>query len=123
MEIKLIHEDQRGKLIAIIIDGKEYLIIKTNEGYARGGDIHKSTQYDVVLEGEILWEENWHGYNTEQLMIKGDMNTVEEGIPHMYTSLTDSIVLEWLEGDFEKKYYKPFRKRIKEIIECKEKES
>jgi hypothetical protein len=33
----------------------------------------------------------------------------------MFEAVEDSIVLEWLEGPFEKEYYKPYR----EIIERK----
>lgn len=113
-----IHEDKRGKISSIILDGKEYIIIETKKGYARGGDYHKSTQHDVVLRGKIFWEEQFDGVaSASKELNEGDSTTVGIGIPHMYTSLTETIVLEWLEGDFEKEYFEPYRTRIMEIME------
>lgn len=115
--MKLLHEDKRGKIFAFTFKDQEYIILETRKGYSRGGDYHKSIQHDVVLKGKIKWEETFPGagYSTIELK-EGESNTVSPGIPHMLTALEDSVVLEWLEGDFEKEYYEPYRKIIKEQL-------
>lgn len=118
MKIQKIHEDSRGAIYRIMVHNKEYVIIETKKGFTRGGDFHKSTQHDIVLKGEILWQETFDGVAEAQATLKeGESTSVAAGIPHMYTSITDTIVLEWLEGSFEKQYYEPYRKIIQEEID------
>jgi len=108
IEVKKIHEDKRGEIWQLMILGKEHIIILTKKGCKRGGDYHKSVQHDVILEGAIK-------FVTPKYTIvlgEGEKIMTPKGIPHYFESLGDSVVLEWLEGKFEKKYYKPFRKLI-----------
>lgn len=117
MKLEKIYKDKRGVIYRLMVDGKEYMVIETKKGYARGGDYHQSIQHDIVLKGQILWEErDEEDNNIGKVMVEGESNIVSPEVPHMYTSLTDSIVLEWLDGSYERKYYDPYRKKIEALM-------
>jgi len=110
ISIELIHEDERGSIHRILSQGKEYLILYTRKGYARGGDHHKSWQHDVVISGRV--EYRWKyptGGEDMRTLGPGESISFPAGLPHMFIALEDSICCEWLEGEFEKTYYKPYR--------------
>lgn len=112
-KLDLVYEDKRGKILRFFYKGNEYVLLETKEGYSRGGDYHKTRQFDVVLKGRIEWIETFDGVaESKTVLEEGNMNIVSPNIPHMFTSLEDSLVLEWLEGSFEKSYYEPYRKII-----------
>ena len=118
-KLELIHEDERGKIWRHELDGKEYVLLETVRGEVRGGDYHQTTQHDFVLKGKILWIEKTcltcppnQGEDTTVLR-EGEEIATKPGIPHMLVSIGGpSLVLEWLDGSFEKKYYRPFRDMI-----------
>jgi len=112
MLLKEIHKDDRGTLWTLTHNNHEYLLMETNKGYSRGGDYHKSIQHDVVLSGVVVFTSIKDGIEKVKPLGVGDKITFEPINPHMVTSITDSLILEWLEGDFEKAYYEPYRKII-----------
>ena len=112
MELKEIHKDDRGTLWTLTHNNKEYLVMETKQGYSRGGDYHKSTQHDVILSGVVVFTFMNNGIEKTKSLGEGEAITLLPGEPHMVTSVTDSLILEWLEGDFEKAYYEPYRKII-----------
>jgi len=116
---ELVHKDHRGKIWRLEIDGKEYIIMETARGELRGGDYHQTAQHDLVLKGKILWIEKTclsceEGKGEDTRVVKeGEEITSKPNVPHMMVSFGGpSLVLEWLEGSFEKQYYKPFRDKI-----------
>lgn len=112
METKMVSNDERGEIYTLQIVGKEYIILKTYKGYRRGGDYHESPQHDVVLEGDVNFYYRENGVEKERRLIEGDNITFPTFMPHYLESNSSSIVLEWLEGDFEKKYDDEFRRRV-----------
>ena len=114
VESRLIHGDVRGEIYLIEIEGREMLLLLTKKGYARGGDLHRSIQHDVVIKGSVEFTFHMNGRDYSLELREGESITFPEGVPHMFTSLDDSIVLEWLEGSFEKTYYPPYRKIVEE---------
>jgi len=107
--IKHIHQDERGEIICFYLNGIEYTLLITKEGFARGGCLHNVTEYAVVLEGKVKYkmpkisekyivgqkepvtvDETW-----QVIIPKGRTITVPPETPHLFISLTDSIVLEW----------------------------
>jgi quercetin dioxygenase-like cupin family protein len=112
MNIKLINEDKRGRIISVELDGKEYLILETKRGHRRGGDYHKSNQYDIVLKGKIRTITP----QKEDILQEGDNIVFISYQPHYFEALEDCYVLEWLSGPFEKKYYKPYRDLVEETM-------
>lgn len=111
--MKQIHEDARGKIHQLQIGDKEFIIMETKKDHSRGGDFHKSIQHDVVLSGRVEFRHIDKDEDITTILKEGQMITFKPNQPHMLTALTDSLVLEWLEGIFEKQYYEPFRRLIK----------
>jgi len=106
-------EDQRGTIYKIVFKGKEFILFSTNAGHGRGGDYHESAQHDLVLAGEVEFRQKIGGEMGEektQNLGAGDLVKTEASTPHVLISKTDSLVLEWLDGLFEKKYYEPYRR-------------
>jgi len=115
--MKQIHEDARGKIYQLKFGDREFLILETKKGFRRGGDYHKTWQFDVVLSGEVLFTyidiHRNPKISTNVKKLQGEKVVFFPNEPHMLTALTDCLVLEWLEGPFEKQYYEPFKKLIK----------
>lgn len=115
---KLINKDKRGRIWLCEFMGKEYLLLETKAGFYRGGDFHQTIQTDVVLHGTIRWFEDDGVFSHGRYMIEGDININPALIPHMMFSITDSLILEWLEKPQQKKtYYKPFRDIVNRMNE------
>ena len=112
--MKPFFEDSRGKLFTLNIDNKEYLLLETKKGFKRGGDYHQSTQHDIVLKGEVNFCHRINGKDIKTKMLEGQSITFPKNVPHYLESLTNSLVLEWLESDFEKQYDKVYRKIVEE---------
>ena len=108
-----IHTDDRGEIWGITVGEREYILILTKKGYSRGGDYHKTKQFFVVLEGQMLVKEYYLAGERTQVLMEGGSIIIPERIPHMFTAETDCLVLEWLEGEFEKEYFEPYRKIIR----------
>jgi len=86
--------------------------LHTKAGYCRGGDYHKSIQHDIVLSGEILWvvKDKSTGKAKTIDAVEGKKTEFLPNNPHLMFSITDSLVLEWLERpEKKKKYYEPYR--------------
>jgi mannose-6-phosphate isomerase-like protein (cupin superfamily) len=103
MELKTIHEDDRGKIYLLLGDltsHEEITIFKTYEGYARGGCIHpESNEHCCIMEGEV---EYIVGDKKIQCK-KGDTVFIPKNTPHYYISKKESLVMEWGATPEEKK--------------------
>uniref|UniRef100_A0A6M3XQ03 Cupin domain-containing protein n=1 Tax=viral metagenome TaxID=1070528 RepID=A0A6M3XQ03_9ZZZZ len=114
LEIKIeeINVDKRGSIYRILFRNREFIILFTKKGYLRGGDYHKSIQTDIILSGKIMIESP----NKQKILIEGQSITFSPYEPHYFEAIEDSLVLEWLSGPFEKKYYKPYRNKVRELM-------
>lgn len=117
IDLKEIYGDARGNLCILEWRGQEVLLFSINKGYSRGGDYHKSRQHDVVLAGRVECRFKRH-IESQGEVVKtlnpGEVISFEAGSPHMFTALEDSLMVEWLEGPFEKEMYPPYRKIVEE---------
>lgn len=113
MKFKKIHSDARGNLYLLKFKGKEFLLLETNMNHSRGGDMHKSVQHDIVLHGIVQFKFMQGKKLREKVLRQAETITFPAEQPHMLTALTDCLVLEWLEGSFEKTFYEPFRRLCK----------
>jgi len=116
-EMELVHRDRRGDIYRISVDDREMILLHTKRGYARGGDFHESVQHDVVIRGSVKFTLHMNDGDHSTEIEEGEAISFPAGVPHMFTSLEDSLVLEWLEGEFEKTYYPPYRKIVEERME------
>jgi len=104
MRVEKIHEDNRGEIFKFDIGEQEYLIIVTNKGCKRGGEVHDRNQYIVVLRGEI------------EVMLY-DVDSKTESMSHYMTSLTDSVFLEWKGEKWNSKSAVKMAKLYRKIVE------
>lgn len=110
--------DERGVIWRVMVEDKEYKLIKTVKGEIRGGDFHQSAQHNLVLKGRIMWIEKVclecpDGRGEEiTILQEGEEYVSKPNVPHMLVSLDESVVIEWLEGSPETQYYKPYRDKV-----------
>jgi mannose-6-phosphate isomerase-like protein (cupin superfamily) len=98
LELKKVHEDDRGEIYAIPLgEDKELTILVTNRGYARGGCIHPdSNERCVVVKGRIQYfKGDTNTTLTDNSFLQPNSLFIPKGTPHFYISETDSILLEW----------------------------
>ena len=115
MKLNEIYTDFRGKIMTLTEDMSfpEVTIFTTKAGVARGGCIHsKNDEYTCVIEGEV---EYVIGEEKIKLLV-GENALIPKNTAHYYTSLTDSIVLEWGATPAEKQTkHIEFRKIVDQI--------
>jgi hypothetical protein len=100
--ISTVSSDVRGKITAIVRDGFEYTLIETKAGFSRGGDYHPVDQHSILLRGKASWTLKM-GTGPESKLVETAARPnvdfiVKKGTSHYLTSLTDSLVLVWLDG-------------------------
>ena len=90
MELKQVHQDERGEIYAITEKEEIGNILVTNAGKARGGCMHVEDEHLIVLKGEI----ELFLFENSRFMGAGDCITIPNTTPHYFVSKTDSIVSE-----------------------------
>ncbi|MCK5319770.1 hypothetical protein KAJ61_00085 [Candidatus Parcubacteria bacterium] len=112
----LIHKDARGVIYRIEIGDVYFNLMTRKKGTLLSGDFHPYTQYDLILKGEFKITLR---KNKKDVVIKKKANefiSIPPNTPHLFESLTDTITIEWWDGPFEQKIYKPYRKLVDENI-------
>ena len=114
--VKTIQEDTRGKITLVTIGDREHLIVFTNKGFLRGGEIHDGKQTIVILTGRTLWTYNRSDINWNNCLDEGDVKVIPAGTAHMMKALTDTTMIEIKECPRENpvNYFEPFRKIVEE---------
>lgn len=104
-----IYEDIRGKIERINFNGSKFNIIETKKGFMRSGDLHKNTQFDLIISGKIeLWTLTKNG--TEKTIITPNQYVIlKPHMPHLFNFLENTVMIEWWDGPFEAWFYKPYR--------------
>jgi len=94
MELKKIHEDQRGYIYLVknlLEDNKEFTFLEIKKGYARGGCLHSKDENLVVIKGKVRYICG----DREKILSQGNAEITPAGEPHAVIALEDSIVSEW----------------------------
>ena len=114
-EVRLLEklQDKRGWILCL---APNVVLLYTKRGYRRGGDYHRSTQTDVCLTGAVVFY--WRSGDGEHsaLLLPGQSIQFPPNTPHYLEAVTDTLVLEWLEGEFEKEYDPEYRRRVEECL-------
>ena len=109
MKIETINEDKRGSICEITIDKNKFLMIRTNANYMRGGDFHDTIQYQYIILGRLELVYLKDNKEVKKIIKTGDVIKINPHTPHYFKSITYSVMIEYLEGEYSKHYYKPFR--------------
>lgn len=95
MKLDTIHKDRRGSICLVTGDLKQFqevTIFTTNNGFARGGCIHKkSDEFATVIEGAVRYRIG----SRDSILVCGQSLTIPKNTPHYFVSLVDSVVMEW----------------------------
>ena len=94
IELKKIHEDQRGYIYLVknlLSDDREFTFLETKKGFARGGCLHSKDENLVVIKGKIRYMFG----DEEKIMSQGESTIIPAGVPHAWVALEDSILSEW----------------------------
>ena len=116
MKLDKIHQDERGEIWTLMIDGREHTFLKSNKNSARGGCIHRfSEEHAVVLHGAV----EYHVRGRKPRIFKnGEILLIKPNCPHYFIALEDAVVLEWGPSPEEKKEkHKQWRKVVDRINE------
>jgi mannose-6-phosphate isomerase-like protein (cupin superfamily) len=121
MKSFLVCEDFRGEIRKYEIDGVNFNVLLTRAGAYRGGDYHPNTQYNLILKGEF--EITLRQNNKDITLRKGpnELIKIPPNTPHLFKSLTDTIMIEYWDGPFKARYYEPYRKFVEKQFEQYEK--
>ena len=109
-----IHKDFRGEIRRFDINGTKFNVLTTKAGCLRSGDYHPHTQFNLILKGEL---EITLRQNDKDVVIRKRANelvVIPLNTPHLFKSVTDTIMVEWWDGPMVVNYYSPYRKLIEE---------
>jgi mannose-6-phosphate isomerase-like protein (cupin superfamily) len=113
LTIQKSHEDERGAIFKLMMDGEHVTnILFTKAGYLRAGDLHPHDQFDFVLCGEVEITRKEDLVELFCSIKPNEVLKIPAGQPHIFRSETDSLVIERWNGPFECTYYKPYRDRV-----------
>lgn len=107
-----IHRDFRGEIRRYETFGVKFNVLFTKKEALRSGDYHPVTQYDLILKGKF--EITLRQDDKDVMVRKGanELIVIPANVPHLFKSLTDTVMIEWWSGPFEVQYYEPYRKLI-----------
>lgn len=116
MKLSKIHQDARGEIWILLIEGKEHTFLTTKKNFARGGCVHRfSQEHAVIIKGTVEYHIRGRG---PKVYREGENISISPNCPHYFIALEDSIVLEWGPSPEEKKErYKQWRKVVDKINE------
>ena len=109
-----VHEDIRGTIKRIDLNGVKVNMLFTKGGFMRSGDLHPHAQYDILFSGRIeLWTLE-EGETKKQIIEPNTFFEIGPHVPHLFNFLEDSVMAEWWGGPFVGWYYRPWRTIIDE---------
>ncbi len=108
----LIYKDSREEIRRYECDGVKFNVLSAKAGVFGNGDYHPVAQYNLILKGRF--EITLRQEDREIITREGsnDLIVIPPNIPHLFKSLTDTVMIEWWDGPFEAKDYEPYRKLI-----------
>ena len=107
-----LQRDLRGAIRRYNVKGVKFNALFTKAGCYRSGDLHPITQYDLIFKGRFRI--TFRKGNKDIVFEKGEneLIIIPPNTPHLFKSLTDTVMLEWWDGPFEVGYYRPYRKFV-----------
>lgn len=107
-----VQKDLRGEIRRYDLVGVKFNALFTKAGCYRSGDFHPIIQYDLILKGKF--QITFHKGNKDVVFEKGENEflAIPPNTPHLFKSLTDTVMLEWWDGPFAVGYYEPYRKIV-----------
>jgi hypothetical protein len=115
IDFNLIHEDERGRLYVLGYDGQEVLVVTTETGFSRGGDLHDDVQYNVILDGKVEWRWFLNCKEIKKIFKKNDIIKTDPNIPHMMVALAPTLMIEFHSKGCPRRRCEHYRPVVDEI--------
>jgi hypothetical protein len=116
MELQNIKIDPRGIIYKYKVESKKFLLIQTESGSLRAGEIHNVTQYTFLVEGKIELITKENNKNVQRIYEGNTKIEIPKGIPHYFRFLEDSIMIENEDENMTTEYYPEYRKIVEESL-------
>jgi len=107
-----VQKDIRGEIRRYNFKGVKFNALFTKAGKYRSGDFHPVIQYDLIFKGRYQITFRQNGKDVVFKKGKNELIIVPPNTPHLFKSLTDTVMLEWWDGPFAVGYYEPYRKLV-----------
>ena len=114
-----VQKDLRGEIRRYNFKGVKFNALFTKAGKYRSGDLHPVTQYDLILKGRFRVTFRKDNKNVVFKKGKNEFLAIPPNTPHLFKSLTDTVMLEWWDGPFKVSYYEPYRKIVEKQFKKK----
>ena len=108
--------DSRGRIERYEVDGARFHVLFTKAGAYRSGDMHPNTQYDLILKGEFEITLKKKKADVKVKTGPNELIVIPPNTPHLFKSITDTVMIEWWDGPFEATYYEPYRRIVEEQL-------
>ena len=108
--------DARGSIQFFTFDGIEFHISQTKAGMLRGGDFHPDIQHDIILKGQMAVTMHQDNQDIRRVYGPNEIIEIPPGIPHLFESLTNTVMLEWREGHYQSEYFAAYRKQVNDQL-------
>jgi len=105
-------KDVRGEIRRYEFKGVKFNALFTKAGKYRSGDFHPITQFDLILKGKFRITVRRGNKDVVYEKGENELIVIPPNTPHLFKSLTNTVMLEWWDGPFEVSYYKPYRKIV-----------
>ena len=114
-------EDVRGKIIFLNFGKKNFHIVETKKGFARGGHYHTFPSHHIIISGSIEYREKNLAGKQETIKKIQAPETIKTmpNIAHLIIALEDTVFIESFEQPYQAINFDEYRK----IVEEKMKES
>jgi len=123
MKILKRQEDSRGWIEFCEAEGQKFNILFSKAGSYRSGDYHPNIQHDLLLFGEVKVHEaaldgQGRASFDEEIAVYGPNHNVciPRDTAHLFHFQADTLMIEWWDGEFEFKYYPPYRSIVEESL-------
>ena len=126
MKVLKRQKDSRGWIEFCEAEGCKFNVLFSKAGSYRSGDYHPRFQRDMILSGEVeireveldaqgrvLFDETITLYGRNESLI------ILPGTAHLFCFKQDTLMIEWWDGEFEAKYYRPYRDIVDKSLEPK----
>ena len=111
-----IYTDGRGEIHNILAGNKRINILYTKRGVMRSGDIHKNTQHDFIVEGQVeVWFLEKDRTTTKKICGAYEYIRVPPLVPHIFHFMQNTTMAEWWEPEpFQAWFYTPYRQLVEQ---------
>lgn len=108
--------DVRGEIYKLELAGAKVNLLFSRNMAVRSGDWHENRQFDLVLKGEVEVQYGLYDKSKIKVLRPGELFVIPPRCPHLFRFQKDTVMLEWWDGPFAAKYYRPYRQEVEKCL-------